>query len=227
MLVREALAAGIELEAIYVDADDGVLLREFDGAIPVAAGVLATVLSTVTPQPACAVASLSLAQGLDQLIERAVSTGRPLVVLVDVADPGNAGTIVRAAEASGCAGVVFAGATVEAYSPKVVRSSAASVLRVPFAVERDVAAALGALSAGGVTAVAAVARDGQPHLEAPLAAAVAIVVGNEAHGLSDDDVARCDSTVTIGMDGPSESLNVAMAATVLCFEALRQRHAAK
>ena len=227
VLVREALAAGVELEAIYVDVGNGALVAEFDVIHPdvftVAEGVLGSALSTVTPQPVCAVAPLALTSSVDDVVIGASERSRPVVVLIDVGDPGNVGTLLRAAESSGCGGVVLAGAAVDVYNPKVVRSSAGSLFRVPIAVEADTDAALLAIAELGVPLVAAVARGGTPHLDAPLAGTVAIVVGNEAHGLADHVVERCDDTVTITMDGPAESLNVAMAGTVLCFEALRQR----
>ena len=235
VLVREAIAAGVELEAIYVDVGHGALVAEFDQALPldvtvpfdvvtVAEGVLGSVLSTVTPQPVCAVAPLGLARPLDDVVVAATEAGRPLLVLVDLGDPGNVGTLLRAAESSGCGGVMLAGAGVDLYSPKVVRASAGSMFRLPIAVEIDTDTALVAIAELGVPLVAAIARNGTPHLDAPLAGTVAIVLGNEAHGLSADLVDRCDDTVTITMDGPAESLNVAMAGTVLCFEALRQRN---
>lgn len=240
VLVREALAAGAPVEEVFVDEGHPQLVDEMalaarsvggsaDGpAVPVSAvaeGVLARVLPAVSPRPVAAVVAATLARPLDDLALAAVSAGRPLLVLVDVADPGNAGTLLRAAEASGCAGVVLVGDGVDPYNPKVVRSSAGSLLRVPFAAAPSVAETLVALAELGVTTVAAVARDGVAHLEAPLDGAVAIVVGNEAHGLDDATVAACDAAVTITMDGPAESLNVAMAGTVLCFEALRRRAA--
>jgi len=226
-LVREALDADVAVEAIYVDADREDLAAEFEARWPdvyrVAPGVLASVLPAVSPQPVCAVAPTTLVRPLDDVVLTARDADRPVLVLVDAADPGNVGTLLRAAESSGCGGVVLAGTAVDVFNPKVVRSSAGSLFRLPVSVGTATAAALVAIAELGVPTVAAVARDGVPHLDAPLAGAVAIVLGNEAHGLADDVIAACDATVTITMDGRAESLNVAMAGTVLCFEALRRR----
>ena len=118
---------------------------------------------------------------------------------------------------------MLTGHSADLYNPKTVRASAGSVFRLPVALGGDLGAVVAAASEHGMVSWAAVARDGVPHLDADLSGAVAIVMGNEAHGLSPDEVEACDRTVSVTMEGPSESLNVAMAATVLAFEASRQR----
>lgn len=231
VLVREALAAGIRVQRVFVDAAHGGLREEFAAlgakhAVEVSevhTGVLGSVLSAVSPQPVCAVAATTLIREPEDLWQLALTTGRPLLVLVDISDPGNAGTLLRAAESSGCAGVLLAGKCVDLYNPKVVRSSAGSMFRLPIAADGDPIGVLERLRSAGVASHAAVARGGVGHLDAPLAGPIAIVLGNEAHGLDDDTVAACDGAVTIAMDGAAESLNVAMAGTVLAFEALRRR----
>ncbi|MFN8053209.1 MAG: RNA methyltransferase [Acidimicrobiales bacterium] len=229
VLVREAVAAGLQVEGIYVDAGHGALVAEFDETglpvFTVTAGVLASVLPAVTPQPVCAVVASGLERPAADVLAAASASGRPVLALVDLADPGNAGTLLRAAEASGCAGVVLCGIGVDPYGPKVVRASAASLFRLPFAIEPDVATLMELAASAGCPTFAAVARDGVAHLDADLGGAAVIVLGNEAHGLADDVVDMCDAGVTVTMDGPAESLNVAMAGTVLAFEAMRQRHA--
>ena len=107
--------------------------------------------------------------------------------------------------------------------PKVVRASAGALFAVPVAVADDPAPAFGALAAAGVRSVGAVVRDGRPYDDCDLTGPVAVVVGNEARGLPPELVPTLDDAVTIPMAGPTESLNVAMAGTVLCFEVLRQR----
>ncbi len=231
VLVREALAAGVRVQRIFVDAAHDALREEFAElgslhAVEVAevqTGVLGSVLSAVSPQPVCAVADTTLVRHAADLWALALETGRPLMVLVDVSDPGNAGTLLRAAESSGCAGVILAGNGVDLYNPKVVRSSAGSMFRLPIAADPDTHGLLGRLRSAGIASQAAVARGGLGHLDAPLGGPTAIVLGNEAHGLDDETIAACDGAVTITMDGATESLNVAMAGTVLAFEALRRR----
>ncbi len=160
-----------------------------------------------------------------------------VLVLCDVADPGNAGTLVRAAAAAGAGAVVLAGG-VDPTNPKVVRASAGAVFGVDVvvaevgpaevaAVEVAAVEALTRLRAAGYRILAAVVDGGTPHDEVDLDGPVAVVVGNEAHGLPDRVVQAADQAVTIAMAGPTESLNVAMAGTVICFEALRQRRAGR
>jgi TrmH family RNA methyltransferase len=211
-LVAEAIAAGVELDAIYADEDLEVI--GVDPVVAVAAGVLDRVLDTVTPQGICAIAPI-LTVPVDEIAAVAVSAGRPIVVLDRVADPGNAGTIMRAAEASGCLGVVLTEGSVDPWSPKTVRASAGALLRLPIAIVPSLA------DVGGIDRLGTAADAEVAHLDADLGGAMAIVVGNEAHGL--DPTAAVDRWVRIEMDGPTESLNVAMAATVVMFEALRQR----
>lgn len=185
-------------------------------------GVLEKIGTTRTPQPVLAVARFT-PRPLAEVVAGAADGF--LLVTVAVADPGNLGTILRGAEAAGAAGVVVAGTGVDVRSPKVVRASAGALFGIPVAEAPDPATAIAAVRAAGVRALGAVARGGTAPAACDLARGCALVVGNEAHGISADVVERLDGTVTIPMAGAAESLNVAMAATVLCFEAARQRSA--
>jgi RNA methyltransferase, TrmH family len=183
-------------------------------------GALERIATTRTPQPVLAVAPIRPAS-LDDL-----SRDGHVVVVVDVADPGNAGTVLRSAEASGAAAVIFTGDSVDAYNPKVVRASAGAIFGVPVVEEDDSVAVLDRLAAAGRCRLGATPSGGVPYDRAPLGEPVAIVLGSEARGLSPAMTAKLDGTVSIPMTAATESLNVAMAATVLCFEARRQRGAA-
>lgn len=185
-------------------------------------GVLERIGTTRTPQPVLAVARWS-AVPLATVV--AAAGERSALVVVGVGDPGNLGTILRSAEAAGIGGVVLAGATADVRGPKVVRASAGSVFGCPVAVASDAGPVLAALRTAGVRLLGAVARGGAAPASVALGRGAALVLGNEAHGLDPAMTAGLDGTVTIPMAGPTESLNVAMAATVLCFEAARQRGA--
>jgi TrmH family RNA methyltransferase len=164
---------------------------------------------------------LAVARRFDVGLDAVGGRGGFVVVAAGVADPGNAGTIVRSAEAAGADGVVFTVGSVDVFNPKVVRASAGALFRVPVAVE----VAVGALRALGVPLLGTAAARGTPYDEcAVLGEACAILLGNEAHGLRVD--IALDELVTIPHAGRAESLNVAMAATVLCFEAARRRRTA-
>jgi TrmH family RNA methyltransferase len=185
-------------------------------------GVLERIGDTVTPQPILAVARIPIAS-LDDLSASDAARARPVVVAVDVQDPGNAGTIVRSAEAAGAAGVVFSGNSVDPFAPKVVRSTAGAIFGIPIVEADDPVNVLDALGARGRRRLGTVAAGGAPIDDVDLTGPVALVVGNEAHGLPDAVLPALDATVTIPIELAAESLNVAMATTVLLFEAARQR----
>lgn len=220
-LVAEALDAGTELVEVY--AEPGAPLEVLDAAraagVPVrsvAAGVLAKVTSPVTPQPMAALAVLPEAPG-DEVLRGLV------LVLVAVADPGNAGTLLRVAEAAGATAVVSCADAVDLWSPKAVRASAGSVFRVPVVVESTAPEAVRRLRAAGMTTVATTVDAAVDLYDVDLRGDVAVLLGNEAHGLPADVVADAELAVRIPMAGRVESLNVAMTGTVVAFEAARQR----
>jgi TrmH family RNA methyltransferase len=142
---------------------------------------------------------------------------------VDVRDPGNLGAVLRVAGATAVSGVICCVGTVDPYNPKVVRASAGSLFHIPIVVSSDAPATLAALASAGFRLLGTSARGGADYAEADLRARVALVFGNEAAGLPEDVMKALDGTVSVPMYGRAESLNVAMAATVLCFEAARQR----
>lgn len=228
ILVREALAAGVELQEGFVVPDTDVALVEELGRAgarlhEVSAEVMARAVDTVTPQGVAVIARRPEI-AVDAAVA-AAAAGSLTLVLVDVGDPGNAGTLLRAAEAAGAAAVLFCGSSVDPCNPKCVRASAGALFHVPVSAGGDAVAVVEQLSAAGVRTAAAVVRDGTPYDEADLTGPVAVVLGSEAHGLPDDLLGRVDQRLTIPMAGRAESLNVAMAGSVLCFESLRQRRA--
>jgi TrmH family RNA methyltransferase len=223
--VEAALDRAAPLEAVYFSTNADVafraLMKRVEAAgIPVERlkeGVLEKLGSTVTPQPVLAVAPMPSSSPDD--------LARDGLVLVGIAlgDPGNVGTILRSAEASGAAAIVLSAGSVDAYNPKVVRASAGAIFGIPVIEGWSAVEALDALEQHGRRRLAADARAGTPYHDVDLTAPTAVVLGNEAHGLPPDLDAHLDGRVTVPMHGPAESLNVAMAATVVCFESARQR----
>jgi len=208
-----ALAGGAPPAAVRRAWEAGI--RVFD----LAPGVLERVSDTVTPQPVLAVVT-STVSTIDEL-----RGDGPVVVCVDIRDPGNLGTVLRSAEAAGAAGVVCCDGTVDVYNPKCVRASAGAVFHVPIVTGGAPHEHLVALGAAGRLRLGAAGGRGSAYTDAPLGGPVVLVLGNEANGLGaalDDDL---DGFVHIPMDGRAESVNVGMACAVLCFEAARQRHA--
>ena len=218
-LLAEAVAAGASLETVYVTGDHEV---EVPDSVPVRVlqrGVLERVADTVTPQPV-----LAVCRAVDVPLADVLSATF-VVVCVDLQDPGNAGTILRSAEAAGAGAVVLVGASVDPLNPKAVRASAGSLFHVPVVSGGDPVAVLGELGRAGLRRLGTVARDGESLDDADLTGPVALVVGNEAHGLPPAVDACLDGHLTIPMVGRSESLNVGMATSVVCFEVGRQRRA--
>lgn len=223
-LLAEALDAGVHVDEVVATSDcpDDLLARASAAGAEVhlaRAADLARVVDTVTPQPVAAVARFAGATPA----EAAAAAGPLALVLVGVADPGNAGTLLRSAEAAGAGAVLFCDDAVDPFGPKCVRSSAGSVFRLAVARGASADAALDALAAAGMRSVATVARGGRPYDDVDLGGPVALVLGSEAHGLPEGLSAAVDVAVTIPMAGRAESLNVAMAGTILCFEAARRR----
>ena len=146
---------------------------------------------------------------------------------VALSDPGNLGTLVRSAEAAGAAAILLGPGSVDAYNPKVVRASAGAIFGIPVvdAVSEGWSAveALDALGELGRQRLGATAGIGTIYTDVDFTRPTAVVVGNEAHGLGPDLDPHLDGHVSIPMAGEAESLNVAMAATLLCFESARQR----
>jgi TrmH family RNA methyltransferase len=211
-LVAEALASG-DVEAVYAPEGADV---PFD-VRRLAKGVLERISDTTTPQPVLASVRMP-GTTIDDLAGATF-----VVVCVDLQDPGNAGTVLRSAEAAGAGAVLFAGASVDPFNPKAVRASAGSLFHVPVVSGGEAVEMLQALGERGLRRLGTVARGGTSLDDADLTGPTAIVLGNEAHGLPADVDALLDDRLTIPMAGRSESLNVAMAASVLCFEVARQR----
>jgi TrmH family RNA methyltransferase len=224
-LIGEALAAGAPLETVFVapgGEDEPVVGRAEAAGVRVsrlAPGVLERVAGTVTPQPL-----LAVAPWCDVPLE-AVLDATFVVVCADVRDPGNAGTVLRSAEGAGAGAVVLCDGSVEAFNPKTVRASAGALFHVPVVQGGAPAEVLDRLGAAGLRRLGTTGAGGVPHTATDLTGPVAVVLGNEASGLPAELHERLDGLVTVPLVGRSESLNVGMAAAVLCFEVARQRGA--
>ena len=226
-LVAAALDRDAPLEGAYLGYGArrafGPLLARLDAAgVPVEdlrEGVLEKIGTTRTPQPVLAVAPIRSAS--PAVLERPGD----VIVAVDVADPGNLGTMLRSAEAAGVPTVLVAGDSVDVYNPKVVRASAGALLGLEILACRDARDAVDAARGSGRRIVGTVTRGGHPLETLDPAAGIALVLGNEARGVDPTVTASLDTVVTIPMHPPAESLNVAMAATVVLFERDRQRRA--
>jgi TrmH family RNA methyltransferase len=156
-----------------------------------------------------------------------VLSGAPQLVAVgvEIGEPGNAGTLIRIADAMGAAAVVFAGYSVDPYNGKCLRASAGSIFSVPVVVASDAGTVVSDLQAAGLQ-VLATTVDGELSLDdAQLAAPTAWLFGAEAHGLSAQLAQQADSRLTIPMSGQAQSLNVAAAAAICLYQSARAQRA--
>lgn len=220
--VREALAASpVCLEALFVtDALDELAIRAGQAGVEVHhvdEDVMRKLTSTVTPQGV-----LGIAPFVDAELG-AIPAGGCVTVLHEVRDPGNAGTVLRSADAAGCAGVVFTASSVDVYNPKTVRASAGSLFHLPIVRGIETAEAIEGLRGAGYRILAMDARGSESLYASDLAGPVAFVFGNEAHGLPQEVVGLADATVRVPQAGGAESLNLAAAATVCLFDRARRK----
>jgi TrmH family RNA methyltransferase len=224
--VAEALDAG-RLETLFTaDASDPLAVRARQAGVDthlVADGLIRHLTSTVTPQALVGVA-VFLDVELDAALSAALRPAEGCVALLhEVRDPGNAGTVLRSADASGSGAVVFSETSVDVYNPKTVRASAGSIFHLPVVRQAETRDAIGRARALGAR-VLAMASQGETDLyRADLSGPIVFVFGNEAHGLPDDIIAAADASVRVPQTGHAESLNLAAAATVCLFEWQRRR----
>jgi TrmH family RNA methyltransferase len=231
--VREAVARPGTVHELFLTRDAGqryadIVAAAEAGGVPlhlVSGEVMLALSQTVTPQGLVAVCGV-----LDVPLSDLLATVPRLVaVLAHVRDPGNAGTVLRAADAAGADGVVLTGDSVDPYNGKCVRASAGSLFHLPVVVGRDAADELPALRAAGLRVLAA---DG--HAETDLDEATdsglldgptAWVFGNEAWGLPAETRALADTVVRVPIHGRAESLNLATAAAVCLYASARAQRA--
>ncbi len=231
VLATAAVDAGLTVEDVYVDAGslerpgvDAFLTRM---AAPGAVAESGSRVWLLAPGVLDRMGDVATSQGVLALVRRP-ATDWPaalqvpfVVVLAEVSDPGNVGTLIRTAAAAGAGAVVAIGGADPA-GPKVVRSSAGAVFSTAVvAASSSVAKTVDRLRAGGYRIAATVARGGEAYFQASLGGPLALLLGNEAHGLSPDIAASADVRLTIPLASGVESLNVAAAAAVMCFEVTR------
>lgn len=220
-LTAEAVAAGWECLAQYVPEGSAVEIAGAGPVVELAAGVLERVATTESPRPPLTLVRPRLGDPA-----AALSDAELVLVLHEIADPGNVGTMLRSAEAAGVDLVVLTPGSVDVLNPKVLRASAGAVFHVPTVVASVEEVARAGVELLGATSHEHPGRTVEPYRSASFAGRVAVVVGNEAAGLPadwDDTRGPVRRWVTVPHRGRSESLNVAMAATLLVFEAVRRR----
>lgn len=181
--------------------------------------VFAYASDTVTPQ-----GILCLVRRKECQIAEMLRGKRPfLLVLDNVQDPGNLGTIVRAAEGAGVTGILLSRDCVDIYNPKTIRSTMGSVYRMPFCYSEDIRKDLERMKKAGIHTYAAHLEGRKSYEDEDYRKPCAFLIGNEGNGLRAEVAEKADTYIRIPMKGKVESLNAAAAAAVLMFEAARQR----
>jgi TrmH family RNA methyltransferase len=229
-LLEEALRAGLRIPAVFVAQGAEHLLEEL--ALPAETEVLLlprelldSALATETPQPVAALVEPPTWRWAD-VLGGANKAAPLLVVLAGLQDPGNLGTILRSAEAFGATGILSLPGTVSEWNSKAVRASAGSVFRMPL-LSLGAGDCFARLRKAGVKIWTTAVHGAEAADRIDWTGAVALVIGNEGNGVPQELAAQTDGAVTIPCPGPVESLNAAAAASVLFYEASRQRRSAR
>ncbi|WP_411345261.1 TrmH family RNA methyltransferase [Paenibacillus sp. WLX1005] len=226
-LVSEALRSDWDIQYIVYDTDKGIPaeLREdistYSGGaqyVAVSQAVLEKCTDTKTPQPVFAIVYKRNA-----LLSTLLTDEQGIVMVLDgVQDPGNVGTIIRSADASGAKGIVLGKGCADLYNPKTIRSTMGSLFHLPV-LESDLTEVLPAARKQGARLISTSLQGSTSCYEYDFHSGAWIVIGNEGKGISEQTAALVEEHVLIPMQGQAESLNAAMASTVLLFEAMRQR----
>ncbi|MDQ0497163.1 TrmH family RNA methyltransferase [Paenibacillus brasilensis] len=226
-LVQEALRSNAAVESIAYDLDKGIPaeLNGLDQAdqpvewIPVSAAVIAKCTDTKTPQSVFAIVRKEERSAFATLLEQPDAL---VMVLDGVQDPGNVGTIIRSADAAGAAGVILGHGCADLYNPKTIRSTMGSLFHLPV-IEGSLEELLPQAQGKGARLISTSLDASLSCYAVDLRVSTWLVIGNEGQGISDATARMVNESVFIPMQGQAESLNAAMASTVLLFEAMRQR----
>ncbi len=186
--------------------------------IPVSEAVLKKIADEKTPQPVIALCAIK-----EPSLEKIFAQGKPVAVLDAVADPGNVGSILRTAAAAGAGGAVLLDGCADLYAPKTVRSAMGALYHLPCVTGVKEEELTSAAEEAGYELAACVPQGGRNLYKSDLRGRLTFIFGNEANGVRPSLAARAEERLCIPMPGRSESLNVAAAAAVVLFEAVRQR----
>ena len=229
-LVEEAIRSGLRLRAVFFSESAkqraNRLLPQLGHAtetILLPDDIFHSAVATETPQGVAALVYPLAATQEDLFGSATPLSVHPLILgCAGVQDPGNLGTILRSAEAFGASGVLCTEGTVSSANPKVARASAGSVFRLP-CIKLSTTAALAALAAHGIRLAVTSSHKGRPVHEIDLTLPTAIFIGSEGHGVPRALLDRADEAILIPHSPKVESLNAAIAASILLYEAQRQR----
>ncbi|MGD9677460.1 MAG: 23S rRNA (guanosine(2251)-2'-O)-methyltransferase RlmB [Vulcanibacillus sp.] len=226
-LIEEALTTNQEIEVVIVNNDkdpsdftDKLIYQNDIKIVNVSNIVFNKLCDTETPQGIIAVVKKKRWE-FNELLKDEVN--KVLLLIDEIQDPGNLGTIIRSAAAAGVSGIIIGKNTVELHNPKVIRSAMGSIFHVPILIN-NLDDSIEKLKALKIDLIGTSPYASIDYYNVDLTNNVALVIGNEARGLSEERQASVNKMVRIPIVGNTESLNVAMATTVILFEHLRQRN---
>lgn len=215
---RELLRQVYVSESYYNRKKDWLKQESFSFEI-VEDSIFRAVSDTVTPQGILCVAAC-----MQYSMEDFLEASKPcFLMLEDIQDPGNLGTIIRTSEGTGVTAVIMSKGCVDIYNPKVIRSTMGSIYRVPFLYVDDLAGMVEQMKQYAVPVYAAHLQESMEYDQMNYTEACAFLIGNEGNGLSEEICKKASGTIRIPMQGQLESLNASVAASVLLYEAYRQR----
>lgn len=228
--LTRALAAAVSVETLYVSPS--LFLGENEARLIDAATAAGAEVVEVDEAPFRKASYRERPEGLLAVairfgtgLDRIPRAGNPLLLVAEsIEKPGNLGTMLRTAEAAGVTGVIVADPTTDPFNPNVVRASLGTLFAVPLAVT-DSASAVEHLRRSGIRILATTPAGATAHYAADMTGPVAIVIGSEQYGLTPAWLEAADQMIVIPMPGSVDSLNAAMAAGIVLFEAVRQRAA--
>ncbi|SFX77364.1 RNA methyltransferase, TrmH family [Thermoactinomyces sp. DSM 45891] len=225
-LIQEAIRAGAKFVTVMVEEEQQEKWEKFfcthQVEVPcyvLPAPIFQSLVETETPQGAMAEIEMHRWEEND-LLQQGTST---FLLLDEVQDPGNVGTLLRTAQGMGITGVYLGHGTVDLYNPKVVRASMGALFHVPI-FPRNLELAIQSMKQKGITIVGTSPHAGQCHFEYPFPSRTAILLGNEGRGVNPDVLAQADVEVQIPMPGNTESFNVSVTGAILMYERVRQSY---
>jgi len=215
---RDRMVKAYVSESFYQVEEHKALLDDCDFEV-VQDNVFKSLSDTKTPQGV-----LCIMKQYHYTVDRLLEKKNPcILILENLQDPGNLGTIMRTGEGAGISGVLMNKGCVDIYNPKTIRSTMGSVYRVPFVYTEDLEGDIHKLKARNIPVFAAHLKGTQMYDEPDYAGGCAFLIGNEGNGLTDETADLADTYIRIPMEGRVESLNAGVAASLLAYEAYRQR----
>ncbi len=223
-LIEEALKSGSSIKNVLItiekhkDLADKLVEQNISYDF-ISEQIMEIISDTLTPQGILAVVEKK------QISLESITHKKPFLVICDaIQDPGNLGTIIRTAAAAGCSGMILSNDCVDLYNPKTIRSTGGNLFHIPIADDVDIKQYILQLKSNGVVVAGTTGSEGVSLYKCKLTGNLAVLIGNEGSGVKEQLLEICDIKLNIPMVSNVESINAAGAASIIIYEAYRQRH---